>query len=395
MIGAGGTSAPRRRATRLAALVVVALVPLLLLVTAGGAAATVSAKLASTPVEPPVHRMAGQVQVLTAAFPTAEHGVVLISQCKPCGSQGGPTHEWVAVTDDAGRSWTVRRTPQIPAYYYPGIVFANARDGWALGDYVTHDGGLTWRQAHIPDHVFPVDSVSIAGGRVWALAEPDGPVYKTVVLTGSAAGDTLVRTRTQQDAVGWSIVAGSATAAYVNVSSYRPPPTATDDGGRSWHNVSAGCPPGHAVTYGLLGAKGADLLQVCRADRLYHGVPKIDPKNQTELISRSTDGGLHWRTTPNPSFVIDPRPVSATVAWAMCDFRNVCRSTDGGATWTTVWKQPARPLDSFPAAFAAPGPLEAEVIADVSSPRGTYLVVYATTDGGLRWQSTVVPLPTG
>jgi hypothetical protein len=63
--------------------------------------------------------------------------------------------------------------------------------------YVTHDGGLQWRQVEAVGHS-AVGSLSVAGGRVWAPAGQFGSQQAPVVLSGPDAGSTLTPVPSEQ-----------------------------------------------------------------------------------------------------------------------------------------------------------------------------------------------------
>ena len=332
--------------------------------------------------------MPGLVQVPAATFPTADHGVVLISQCYPCQARGGTYTNWIALTDDAGRNWTVTKTSLPFNDSGVGLHFADADNGWIDGGYVTHDGGRSWHKAGAPARV---DTVDVAGGRVWALSS-DGRT--TQVLTGSAHGDTL-RPAPGQPFSGYAaghVTAVDADTAYVWAAADTGITTVgTDDAGRTWRTITPGCAP----YAGLIEADSpTSLWQTCKDGTVQKpGFPKKPPGSG--VLERSHDAGAHWTQYPLPEPALRPVPISAQVAWSAVD--QVYRTSDGGQTWQAVWNPDNdRPVGSPPGtleAFDAQGTIGAVAVLAFSPPTGTYLVVYRTGDSGATWQPQLVPLP--
>ncbi len=118
----------------------------------------------------------------------------------------------------------------------------------------------------------------------------------------------------------------------------------------------------------------------------------IDPSSPATLyagtvdhIYKSTDRGLTWAvvyTGPGHSFVnaLAVDPGNSQVVWAAMTFGGVKKSTNGGATWTSV-------SGSVPM-----GPVPSSVVAIAVHPTSSNTVlmlgmdgVYRTTDGGTNW----------
>lgn len=346
-----------------------------------------------TVVRPPAHGMPGLVQVAASAFPTAGHGVVLIQQCHPCRARGGTYTTWSAVTDDGGASWVVRRASLPVSVGSFQMGFAGPKDGWAQGGYVTHDGGLTWTKATAQAH-WPGDSVSVADGAVWAMADGCGNHGPwgcgTTILVGPAAESTLVPSEAQPFS-GYEpgrVLAASGVVVYIDaVGPKGSVLVATHDGGLTWQQVSEPCPAGD-LPLGLAADGPSSLWSACRVGVSKPGAPKPIP-GRTDLLARSTDGGRDWSTLPNPLRLSALDPVSPTVAWGFDGIGGIARTTDGGQTWQRVWEASGGTVE----AFSAESPLRAEVTVAFSPPSGTYLVVDRTTDGGRTWQPRIVALP--
>ncbi len=398
-------SARRRRrdwiAAGVAAAAVVALVVAVTITSPGGRhrigpAISPSPSPTRTPrVKPPTAGMPGLVQVAASAFPTADHGVVFVQQCHPCQARGGTYTNWVAVTNNGGRSWTVRKTPlrlTVPNF---GVVFADASNGWTESGYVTHDGGLTWQKAKIGTR-WTVDGLSVAGGTVWAVAECAHGGCGTAVFSGPATGSTLTPAPRQPFSgykPGWILGQGADTAYIPRQSGWFSGVVfATRDGGRSWKELRWPCPVGTYAAGLLAAGTSASLWQACNVAVKKPHLRKPAP-GRTFLLARSNDGGLHWETRPNPMSVVELHPVSALVAWGWDDMGHASRTTDGGTTWQQVWPAASLATTGTPEAFSSQNALTAEITVAVSPATGTYLVVYRTHDGGHTWQPSVIALP--
>ncbi len=179
-------------------------------------------------------------QVAGSAFPTSTHWVVFVDQCLPCQAVPGTHTEWVAVSNDAGRSWTVRKTAMrvLPR----AVMFADARDGWTASGWVTHDGGLTWSEAK--GALGSVNDAVIVGNRVWAQGEVDRYLV-TRVATGAVTGSALEVIPVQPLPRGYypgSLVAPSPSTVYLQA--WGPSGAVmevTRNGGRTWELVKAPC----------------------------------------------------------------------------------------------------------------------------------------------------------
>lgn len=357
-----------------------------------------------TPPRPVTSRMPGLVQVVAAAFPTPAHGVLLIQQCYPCRAKSGTMTMWVAVTDDAGDSWTVRTTDlsdEGPSGF--GLSFVDATNGWAGGGWVTHDGGLSWHKAQSPAG-FTVDVVDAAGGTAWAVATGcSGGGCSTLVLSGPAGGSSLTPVPSQPASLlspGSVLAAGDGDAYLDGYGANGQVAYGTSDGGRSWRALPPHCPAGTLKASVLAGDSPSSLWAFCQ-----QGVSESTPTGTVvkgapggqELLARSTDAGATWTTTPVPVAAGQLAPVTRQVAWLWPGLGIVWRTVDGGSSWSRVWstgtlQQPAAG-NPEPGAFSAESPSEAELAVAVSSSGGTYLVLDQTGDGGATWQARTVSLP--
>lgn len=336
--------------------------------------------------------MPGTIIIQAIISPTPARSLVFLNQCYPCRTAMAccTLTDWVAITDNGGRSWSLRPTPTLGST----VQFADRRDGWSSAGYVTHDGGLSWRKANVQSR-YPVESVSVVGGRVWAIAT--GPCitrircvgFGAAVLVGSASGSTLAPVAHQPFRSGYKlggIFGASPDTAYVTASG---PDSVvqvhTRDGGHGWHRTPQLCAqPGGLSALDQVGAKV--LWATC-------------PLREDALLVRSTDGGRRWTTLRRPVSMASVYPVSSSVLWGLDERGSVTQSTDGGAHWQRVWTPPADTATfhaftrtAFPA-LSIQGPKSAAVATLVSGTHGANLAVYRTIDAGRSWRESLAKLP--
>ncbi len=368
-------------------------------------AATTTVPTTTTQLRAPVSRMPGLVQIMGVAFPTSNHGVVLLQQCWPCQAKTGSYTNWVAVTSDGGASWQVKQT-NLPISGSNQVSFANSSDGWAAGWY-THDGGLTWHQAQVPGGAL-IGSVSTADGTVWAESDscrgqPPAASCNSLIFTGSASGSSLTPVADQPFGSTYApgtIVAESGSTAYVDA--YGPKGTellVTVDGGRSWRTVTSPCPAGDYAPRSLAVAPNA-LWQFCQ-----RGITITTPTGTAvkgvpggkAILARSGNGGRQWTSAAiGTALVGNLEPWSFTTSWLWTD--RLERTTDGGSSWTTVWSassvpSPGKGQTVTPEDFSSESASAAEIPVVISSKKGSYVVVERTADAGASWQPTTISLP--
>jgi hypothetical protein len=188
-------------------------------ITLGLSMASAASALAQHTMVAPWPLAPGLDQVVGAVFPTPSHWIVLINQCYPCKAQSGTHREWVAESNNSGRSWTVRRTtmPLVVSSSVPPMVFASGQDAWAYGGWVSHDGGLDWAKASAPVPVLNAN-VEVGAGRVWTLVASVFGAGTSMVLTGAVTGDELTETKGQPFPTGYdpgTVIATTAGTVYL------------------------------------------------------------------------------------------------------------------------------------------------------------------------------------
>ncbi|MHB8435420.1 MAG: sialidase family protein [Acidimicrobiales bacterium] len=306
-----------------------------------------------------------------------------MDQCLPCEARSGTHTEWVAITNNAGRSWKVHRTKMVG----PGqVMFAGTRNGWTSNGWVSHDGGLSWSKASSPS--WTIDDVTVVGDRVWAIAEGTGP-GPTRVLTGAVTGSTLTPTPAQPFPTGFNpgmVIAPTTTSVYVQAfTSSGEVIKATDNRGASWHRVTAPCGPRRpgrvAAPDGGLAAFSAVRLEVACGDK------SLKPPKLAYSVAFSDNGGQSWSRVPVPqSQLVTAQPVSPDVAWGTNGTGAILRTIDGGHSWTTVWSAviphgPPGTLENL----TGIGPSTAYAAFQVTSSKDTYFLIRSTHNSGASW----------
>ncbi len=247
------------------------------------------------------------------------------------------------------------------------------------------------------NHATQRASRTLAAPVLFALSALLAPAPRLAASTNSwspiGPAETTVTALAVSPASSSTIVAGTTTGYSV-----------TTNGGTHWSAITTGYetsvvafdPSNPSIVYaGTGGALGRS------ADSGATYVPvllestsslAIDPSSPATLyagtvdhIYKSTDRGLTWTpvyTGPGHSFVkaLAVDPGNSQVVWAAMTFGGVKKSTNGGATWTSV-------TGSVPM-----GPAPSSVVAIAVHPTSSNTVVmlgmdgvYRTTDGGTNW----------
>ena len=162
----------------------------------------------------------------------------------------------------------------------------------------------------------------------------------------------------------------------------------TDDGGTSWDRILTGKPgfnSGAGYNSGLLAFASPSVGLWGR-----YG----------PTLLRTSDGGGSWKEAqlPQPAILWDFAFASKRVAWAATgigsdDIRgDICKSTDGGATWQTVAsiRPSSTPGEGPGGAFHSIScPTESICYVAASGPKSS--VLWATTNGGQQWVQQPLP----
>ena len=338
--------------------------------------------------------LSGEVSPLGFALSSNRHGIIALEQRCPCSDGRRGVRYLTALTADGGRTWTLERDP-----FALGFVQLSGRDGWAEGGprtadlhfYVTHDGGRHWAVATGAVPSAGPSTPSIARGEVWSFSGClHGCGVKILHAPVSASGLTATAAQPiPDDHLNTQVLAAGPGSAYVlrRVFGNTAASTlfVTHDDGSSWRRLS----PLHCANGELSVATPTVLYAACQSG-----------SQQTAVIVRSTDGGLHWQpVATEPEGLLTLVPAGRAVLWAitvhmvspLVVHSQVTRSTDGGAHWQPVFNVPQVPGAVVNNTLVATGPSSASLLVSATR-RGkhrqapsTALVVYRTADAGRNW----------
>ena len=287
-----------------------------------------------------------QLAPLSASFISATTGWLLGQS--PCGNEMNGCHALLLrKTSDGGRSWRTLPKPPIPAAgsglaltdttAVNGIVFANARVGWAYGPglYITRDGGMTWRRIRIGA---PVQGLAYGHGRVLAAVgsckSPDGRSCRFRVLASAPQSDSWQRLP-GSGLSGWSspaslLIVGRMAYAYtVSAATLKTVLlTGPADGSAAWHQIQSPCLRGWSMA--LASSPGGWLLAGCGSE------PGAGEQLKTAYLSR--DGGRTWRRLANPpasGYLADASMTAGGTIFLSGGRMDIYISRDRGRSWHT------------------------------------------------------------
>ena len=256
--------------------------------------------------------------------------------------------------------------PSAPEVLYAAIAESVQNPG---GVYRSTDGGASWAPAH--------EGLSFPGP-IWDLAfDPsDSAVLYAATPRGVSRstdrGAHWSPTPGRLPTPAWSVVVDPETPATVFTGTADGRLFASEDGGRPWRRIGPELPATSFI----------DILRIAPADRstlfahynLFH-----------QEIGRSTDGGDTWQLLRGPGsgdveeLLIDPRNPARVLA-VIGQPGGVYVSTDGGESWSRVL--PGRIV----ALAQAPSDPDVLYAATLSSPPAPLRAeVCRSTDGGASW----------
>jgi hypothetical protein len=270
----------------------------------------------------------------------------------------------LARTRDGGQTWHGVPAPAITA---DGVRFADEQNGWIFGAdlYATHDGGFTWTKV---DGLSGVTNLEVAKGRAWAEASWSVNPDSRVVYTSSVPsddwhqiGDMPVSSPiAMHNGIGW--VVGPDGGLFVL--------TATGFDVRT-------DPCGLESDIGAIAAVDDQTVAVvCGSD--------VAAGSETKQVNLSHDGGHDDYTivgeAPRGGILTAGAVASPTtfVIAATSGASFLYRTTDSGATWTTVFEDASggAPITDLGFTDATHG-----VAVLQSQPS----VLLRTSDGGATW----------
>jgi hypothetical protein len=300
---------------------------------------------------------------VSASFVSPEHGWVL--------QKSGE----VAETTDGGKSWSAVGSLRMPASDIR-IRFADAAHGYAFqsggGLFATDDGGAHWSRLHTPTGV---TDLAISHGSIYAVtwapqgelsfriwsAPVDHPAWtRDPLALQVGAGPVPSQQIVLAGGHGWilnvdrTVISGAELTANGTWSNWKPP--CLDVNGPGF--LSASTP--------------TDLVAACEEG--VWGGSKITP-----AVYFSHDGGATFqrRVAPISGAVASPDPNTAVIV----DSDSIQRTTDGGATWHSVYSGHE---ERFPSDLGFTTPTQGFVI----SGGGQMLMTY---DAGARWSAVALP----
>ena len=285
-------------------------------------------------------------------------------------------------TADGGATWVGQISGT--SWNLTDVSFADADNGWAIGRTEltpgtfdmqtsrlllhTSDGGATWRRQALPGSQWPYlpkDVCFVDAQNGWILGDSGG--YDNYILHTTDGGHTWEFQRPESWLPVQGIVFTSPTqgwaVSWTHV--YR-----TDDGGATWQTARDDL--GLFPHWSCVTAVG-DTVWVGNAESVYWFTPQM---------VKSTDGGATWTTLSSPPQLLSaPVFVNASEGFGITRSmsQGIVHTADGGATWTSqytdLWEDPfISNVDPLGLALAAGDALHAMVV-------GTFGAITATPDG--------------
>jgi photosystem II stability/assembly factor-like uncharacterized protein len=251
------------------------------------------------------------------------------------------------------------------------VDFVDSTHGWAVGDHgtivATTDGGVTWTAE---------DSGTTQG--LWSVSFVD-PQHGWV-----AGAATLFST--DDGGASWTPRPGSPAGTWVQFVdvdhgwSLAGALFATSDAGAHWTSVSV---PSTAT-------QGGSVTGAAHFEDATHGWVL-----QGESILATADGGQTW-TTATGNFPSMGQIVSSDRQHAWLVERAAAPlvfATVDGATWRMVHATEVGPTVYSPMAMASPDADHVWIVGDNINAVGGSGFVQSSTDGGLTWTTSVIPVP--
>jgi photosystem II stability/assembly factor-like uncharacterized protein len=256
----------------------------------------------------------------------------------------------VVRTTDGGASWTEvpLEIPGIKLTFLSSIKFINATVGWAAGVeesghtvvFKTADGGQTWKGQKTSFVQSPTSVLFTGNEKGWIGGvsappdDPDGEGGPSDILASPDGGSTwlaqyhlpvsIADLSFPSDSTGW--------AAGIPASIYH-----TEDGGRTWGPQQTG------LEGGAPGAPAVSQYRMRRVDfvdnlRGWAGATNsaVTPEEKRSAVFGSTDGGATWGTlwVLQGELLLELHFLSQQEGWvATDDGQYIYHTTDGGHRW--------------------------------------------------------------
>ncbi|HEY7111565.1 MAG TPA: hypothetical protein VIA45_01415 [Thermoanaerobaculia bacterium] len=255
----------------------------------------------------------------------------------------------------------------------PGRLFAGAFDGV----HRTDDGGQTWQPMRNGLPVFPVTSLVFGPGATLLAGTSGGGLYQSVdagvTWTNPAQGlaDSYVSSLAADPSDASTIYAGTADpGSGATQSVYK-----SVDGGATWTKTALSA-----------GSNTIDVLAVNPGNTSMIGAVTAGGTSYFQ----STNGGGAWSTITPPTACGILLTILYESGGSTVDLgttAGVCRSTDGGNTWTALPVAAGAAVQVLAISPLSPGTLYAGAAPAVPYEIGGVGGVFASSDGGQTWQA--------
>jgi photosystem II stability/assembly factor-like uncharacterized protein len=264
----------------------------------------------------------------------------------------------------AAAGWEEQSSGQGSDCWLETVCAISADEAWTGGSTPsallhTTDGGATWYGVD-PSISGDLESIAFIGNAGWVASHRYYPAYNYVMHTTDGGANWAERPPASGSIDRFLPTAPDTCWGWAHMGS-TPKLQLTTDGGLNWSGNAAWT----TAAYGSPEAGSFVSPQV--------GWFVADDK-----VCRTTDGGGSWtQSDPSPpasDYLMDIAFVSATTGWVASGNGFVARSTDGGATWQDVSLPITRPIEAMDFGDASHG--------WITTGDGT---IWTTTDGGTTW----------
>jgi len=256
--------------------------------------------------------------------------------------------------DGAGANWFAQKYSVGSANGFYGIHTPDGSKVWAVGEngrvFVSSNSGSSWEQQN-------------SGG----ISERLNSVYFTDVSTGYAVGNSGRVIKSTSSGVNWIDLGQMAGTPNLYTVYFITPSTGfaagaggklfkTSDGGTSWQEIATGTTD--------------DIRKILFVDETTAFMATAGGK-----ILKSSDGGDTWAaTSASDNALYSVAFISPAQGVAVGDKKTILRTTDGGASWTTISSATTGVLYSV--TYLSPSVLAAA---------GSSGLILRSSDGGLTW----------
>jgi hypothetical protein len=368
------------------------------------------------------------------------------SSCVAVSSLGG-LHASRFVTRDGGTTWSTSYDPSFGSSLNSVTCLSSGTcygaGNWAGGKVsatglleVSYNFGASWKRVHIPTTATSVEGVSCSASTCLALFSQPGDVSAVAHLRGGHTVGAAIpldswfqtsaftcATTSRCLAVGNAVGTSGATAAIAvtsnagrNWSLVRPLSTPAELSGVACPTrstcVAVGWEIGRTFSPIVLmsddgGTKWRLVLKLGGIAHQFSGVvcpstSTCDAIGSTSLVYRSSNAGRTWRRVAFPLRGASLREIAcATSSRCAIEARNgndfggiAFASSDGGLTWTRSRLEwvPTSEKNEGPFMYGLACTQPAACVAVTSAPAGIFAFAERTTNGGMTWQRSRLPI---